>query len=169
MSKHLLTRYDETGAALIAKLQQSPANIVLDLGCEYNIYKPYIPNIIGVDISNPSADVLADISVLPFSDNYADTILLLGILYCTELELIAPGVYSDNPTIILDKQISEVFRVAKAGAKIYCRTIECSILNKHTIDYYTKKYNLKYRVEPKYILNKHIHKYRLYWVWEVTK
>lgn len=52
---------------------------VLDVGCGYNLYKAYIPNLIGLDIVNSEADVVCDIldfnSTTPF-----DVIMCLGSL-----------------------------------------------------------------------------------------
>lgn len=164
-----ILRYEETGLSLLQTLKQAKDAVILDLGCEHNHYKQVIPSVIGVDIVNPAADIIADIVDMPFPDNYADIILLFGILYCAELERITPGVYSEPPANILHKQLTEVIRVAKPGAILYCRSVECGILNKQNVDTYTNLYNLQYKIPPKHIFNKHNSQYRLYWVWEVRK
>ena len=169
MSFKEVFRFKETGLELFKTLNDNKHLTILDLGCDYNYYKQVIPSIIGVDLLNPAADIMADITNLPFTDNYADIILLLGVLYYEGMEIVYPGIYSDTPESILDRQLTEIVRVAKLGATIYCRLGACSMVNKQTLNSISKRYNLHYIVEPKDIMNTYINQHRLYWVWKVYK
>jgi len=87
--------------------------IELNLGCG----NKYMPGWVNVDLTNRDGgkvDVNSDIRVLPFEDNYADTVLANHVIehfYRWEVEDI----------------LKEWFRVMKPGAKII---LECPDLNK---------------------------------------
>lgn len=50
---------------------------VLDVGCGFNLYKGHIPHLFGIDIVNPSADLVCD--VLDFKpESKFDVIMCLG-------------------------------------------------------------------------------------------
>ena len=76
-------------------------NLVLDLGCGDNRYKPLVKNLIGIDIAyDPRADIISDITTLDFEDNSVDAIIAYGSINFGDEELII-------------KQLTEAKRVLK--------------------------------------------------------
>jgi ubiquinone/menaquinone biosynthesis C-methylase UbiE len=112
-----LNRYEETGRLLLVELQNGS---ILDAGCGENLYKVVNPAIIGVDIASKEADMLADISSLPFDKATFDKVLCFGV-------------FSDDD-MTCDKQLVEILRVTKAGGIIYLRCL----LNHVVIDKLSK-------------------------------
>lgn len=71
---------------VIAEINSMNPKHVLDVGCGANIFKQYIPNVIGIDIVNTNADIVCDILDLDFPDNYFDAIIAFTSLQFGDLE-----------------------------------------------------------------------------------
>ncbi len=67
-----------SGWALIDRIKLFAPERILDLGCGDNQFKPYFPNLVGLDVTNPKADVLKDLlDYDPFPTRF-DIIIALG-------------------------------------------------------------------------------------------
>lgn len=52
--KSKLEQYQYSGFKLVDKIQKN--ELILDVGCGFNQFKPFLPNLIGIDPANDSAD-----------------------------------------------------------------------------------------------------------------
>jgi ubiquinone/menaquinone biosynthesis C-methylase UbiE len=96
----LVNKYQKCGTYTIDFINNLKPTTVLDLGCGDNQYKDFIPALIGIDITNPYADIEADISSLDYNDNSVDAVICFGSI----------NFGSDS---IIEQQLKEVFRVLK--------------------------------------------------------
>jgi ubiquinone/menaquinone biosynthesis C-methylase UbiE len=103
-----IKRYTETGVPLIQEVKRINPDVVLDLGCGENLYKPFFKQVVGVD-SDPtsSCDIVANIENLSFDDNYADVTFCFGVLSSSQVSLALP----------------EIKRVTKAEGLIFIRDL----------------------------------------------
>lgn len=99
-----LNRYPETGRLLIPDLLSGN---ILDAGCGENLYKIINPEIVGVDLEHSNADIIADITDLPFEDNTFDKVLCFGV-------------FSEDKSVC-EYQVAEILRVIKSSGIIYLR------------------------------------------------
>lgn len=73
-----LPSYKYTGLNLVAEIKSKNPKYVLDIGCGYNEFKGLIPNLIGIDIVNPKADLVCDLMDTPFHEESFDVAMALG-------------------------------------------------------------------------------------------
>lgn len=80
---------------------------VLDVGCGYNLFKKYLPNLYGIDPANDNADEVVSIENYITNKKY-DVILCLGSIN-----------FGQQSTIEL--QIEKVIKLLRPGGRIYWR------------------------------------------------
>lgn len=73
-----MAEFERSGPALAAEVNALRPRFVIDAGCGYNLFKGTIPNLIGIDLVNPAADLVCDIEDAPIRDSSIDVILALG-------------------------------------------------------------------------------------------
>jgi SAM-dependent methyltransferase len=100
-----LTQYKHSGWAIVDKIQSN--ELVLDVGCGYNEFKPRILNLVGIDPANDLADYKVNIEEFSMP-NYFDVALCLGSIN-----------FGDKLTIM--NQIACVINCLKPTARIYWR------------------------------------------------
>lgn len=101
--KDHINKYEKCGDETIKFIKSLNPLIVLDLGCGNNLYKPFIPNLIGIDIANKNADINSDISKLNYGNNTVDVCIVFGsINFGTE--------------DVIRTQLTEVHRILKPNA-----------------------------------------------------
>jgi ubiquinone/menaquinone biosynthesis C-methylase UbiE len=98
-----INKFEKCGQETIDFINNLNPNLVLDLGCGDNQYKPYIKNLIGIDIVNELADIVTDISTIPFDDNSADAVICFGSIN-----------FGDED--VIRTQLLEMKRVMKLGS-----------------------------------------------------
>lgn len=104
----IINRFVENGPQMIEEINSFNPELVIDLACGAHPYKNAINNIVGLDITpHQDVDYVYDFCATPFKDNVADIILCMnGYAFLKENELV----------------FDEIKRIAKPGAKVYCRT-----------------------------------------------
>lgn len=70
--------YSYTGWQLVEEVTKLNPKAVLDVGCGYNQFKSRIPNLIGIDPYNNSADYMIDILEFAAVEESFDAIIALG-------------------------------------------------------------------------------------------
>lgn len=103
--KSNITQYSWSGFSLVDKIKSDEH--VLDVGCGFNEFKPYIKNLIGIDPANDSADVVCAIEDFK-SDIKFDVAFCLGSIN-----------FGDEENI--RNQINCVVNCLKPQARIYWR------------------------------------------------
>ncbi|MFA6236844.1 MAG: hypothetical protein WC635_05900 [Bacteriovorax sp.] len=73
---------------LIAEIKSLNPRNVLDVGCGFNLYKGHIPNLYGIDIVNPEADLICDVLDFKPPLKYQVIMCLGSINFGTESEII---------------------------------------------------------------------------------
>ena len=104
----IINRFVENGPQMIEEINSFNPELVIDLACGAHPYKDVINNIVGLDITpHQDVDYNYDFCATPFKDNVADVILCMnGFAF-----------YKENRAVF-----DEIKRIAKPGAKVYCRT-----------------------------------------------
>jgi ubiquinone/menaquinone biosynthesis C-methylase UbiE len=135
-------KYEKCGDETIELINSLNPSLVLDLGCGDNQYKEHIKNLIGIDIANKNADIIADIANLPYEDNSVDACLCYGSIN-----------FGDDE--VIEKQIRELKRVLKVNAiSVFRGNIHKSdmlpyyVWSEEKVNYWTKKLNFTLQVEP---------------------
>jgi ubiquinone/menaquinone biosynthesis C-methylase UbiE len=135
-------KFEKCGDETIQLINRMIPDLVLDLGCGDNQYKEHIINLIGIDITNDRADIITDISSLPYEDNSVDACLCYGSINFGD----------DN---LIHTQLTEMNRVLKnGGISVFRGNIHKSdmipyyIWTEEKIYYWTKKFNFVLQVEP---------------------
>jgi SAM-dependent methyltransferase len=100
-----LNQYKYSGWALVDKIQ--PGELVLDVGCGFNEFSRFIPNLIGIDPANIQADHRVGIEDFKPTNKF-DVAFCLGSIN-----------FGGSANII--SQINCVVRCLKPKAKIYWR------------------------------------------------
>ena len=100
-----LKQFKYSGLALVDKVQ--PQELVLDVGCGYNEFKKYLPNLVGIDPANDNADFMVSIENFR-NDVKFDVAFCLGSIN-----------FGSEHTIL--KQINCVVNCLKPQARIYWR------------------------------------------------
>jgi SAM-dependent methyltransferase len=103
-----LNCYHLSGFALLPKIAALKPQTMLDLGCGYNEFKPYFPQLIGIDLSNTSADVIGDFLDYQVDDNSQDVILALGSINFLGLKTVSD-------------QVAWIYRKLKPGGTAFIR------------------------------------------------
>lgn len=94
--------YQYTGWNVVDEINKRNPRRVLDIGCGYNQFKPRIPNLIGIDKYNNSADYMVDILDFNVEPESFDAVIIFGAInfgdwddmrvrYRKVFELLAPG------------------------------------------------------------------------------
>ena len=73
-----MKEFEHSGYSLVDEVRALAPGFVVDAGCGYNLFKGKIPNLIGIDIVNPAADLVCDISEAPIRTASIDVVLALG-------------------------------------------------------------------------------------------
>jgi len=135
-------KYEKCGDETIELINSMNPDLVLDLGCGDNQYKDHIKNLIGIDIANKSADIMADISHLPYNDETVDACLCYGSIN-----------FGDDITI--EHQLLEMKRVLKKqGIAVFRGNIHESdmlpyyIWSEEKVKYWTERFNFDLLVQP---------------------
>jgi SAM-dependent methyltransferase len=97
-----INKYEKCGMEMIEFVNSISPLCVLDLGCGDNQYKSFINNLVGIDLVNKSADIMADITNIPYDDNSVDVAICFGSINFGTEELI-------------ELQLLEMKRVLKTG------------------------------------------------------
>lgn len=103
--KSNLDQYTYSGWALIDKVK--PWEMVLDVGCGFNEFKPYIPNLIGVDPANDLADYKIPIEYYQPESDFDVAFCLGSINFGSEINIV--------------NQIAHVVSLMKTNSRIYWR------------------------------------------------
>jgi SAM-dependent methyltransferase len=95
-----------SGWRLLGKI--TPGQTVLDIGCGYNLFKPYLEDdLIGIDPYNVCADI--QISVEEFETHQQfDVVLCLGSI-------------NFGPETVIEPQVKKAVALCKTGGKLYWR------------------------------------------------
>jgi len=99
--------YQYTGWSIVDEILKREPKKVLDVGCGYNQFKQRIPNLIGLDKYNNSADYMVDVLEYNVDDKY-DAVIVLGSINFGEYEDIAV-------------RFKKVFDLTAPGGRIYVR------------------------------------------------
>lgn len=73
-----LREFKISGYALIDEVNALKPRFVIDVGCGYNLFKAEIPNLIGIDLVNPAADLVCDLEEAPILPGTIDVVLALA-------------------------------------------------------------------------------------------
>src|SRR5512142_2764007 len=73
-----LGEFEHSGYALVDEVRALAPRFVVDVGCGYNLFKHKIPNLIGIDLANPAADLICDLLDAPIRPASIDVVLALG-------------------------------------------------------------------------------------------
>lgn len=119
----VINRFVENGPSMIDEINSFNPSLVVDLACGIHPYKNAIKNIVGIDITETQdVNYICSFCNTPFKDNVADVILCLNGYAFKER----------------NKEVfSEIKRIAKNGARVYCRAGNKAFLtsNIHGPDY----------------------------------
>ena len=100
--------YQYTGWGIVDEINKRNPRSVLDVGCGYNPFKPRIPNLVGIDKFNNSADYMVDILEYNVEPNTYDAVIVFGSINF--------GDYGD-----VSARFRKVFELTAPGGKIYVR------------------------------------------------
>jgi cyclopropane fatty-acyl-phospholipid synthase-like methyltransferase len=107
--KHWTSRtakYLYSNHSIAEKIQ--PGDHVIDVGCGNNEFKTLIPNLLGIDIVNPQADIIIDFDEFD-TDHQFDVALCLGsIQYGTRDDI--------------ERQLKKLSNLVRSGGRVYWRT-----------------------------------------------
>jgi SAM-dependent methyltransferase len=87
-----LNCYHLSGFAILPDIIKLNPKTLLDLGCGYNEFKRYFPQLVGIDFANSCADVVDDFLNYDCPDNSQDVILALGSINFVDLETVTQHV-----------------------------------------------------------------------------
>jgi SAM-dependent methyltransferase len=87
-----LNCYHLSGFAILPDIIKLNPKTLLDLGCGYNEFKRYFPQLVGIDFANSCADVVDDFLNYDCPDNSQDVILALGSINFVDLETVTQNV-----------------------------------------------------------------------------
>ena len=100
--------YQYTGWGIVEEINKLNPNKVLDVGCGYNQFKPHIPNLVGIDKFNNSADYMVGILEYEVESNTYDAVIVLGSINFGEYEDILAS-------------FRKVVEITAPGGRIYVR------------------------------------------------
>lgn len=173
-----INKYEKCGFEMINFVNDMSPLCVLDLGCGYNQYKSFINNLVGIDLVNQSADIIANIENIPYNDNSVDVAICFGsINFGTEQ--------------LIEEQLLEMKRVLKPGGYAIFRgnmkdhDDSRDIYygwNSNRVQYWTEHLNLTLHEEPSLVTRTDKENwvdriaiktntesrspYRLFWIWK---
>ncbi len=151
-------QYQYTGWGLVDEIMKHSPKAVLDVGCGYNQFKPRIPNLVGIDKYNNSADFMVDILEYNVEPNSYDAVIVLGSINF--------GSYQD-----VSKKFKKVFELTAPNGRVYVRANPGETHKNGTyIDVYPWDFDSVYRITKehnvKLITLKKDNGNRLYFVFE---
>ena len=137
-----LDRFPLSGFALVETVADLRPRFVVDAGCGYNQFKGRIPNLLGIDLVNPAADLVCDMCDAPVKDGAIDVVLALGSVNFGDAEQIertlkilvgwlAPKgvlVMRGNPGDALDPRI-QVFPWSRAAIGHFAERLGLAVLD----------------------------------------
>ena len=97
-------KFDFSGWALLDKIDKDAD--VLDIGCGYNLFKPHLDNLYGIDPANDAADEVVSIEDFDSQGKQWSTVLCLG---------------SINFGKDVEPQVKKVVSLTSKGGTIYWR------------------------------------------------
>lgn len=100
--------YQYTGWGIVDEINKRNPRRVLDVGCGYNQFKPRIPNLVGIDKFNNSADYMVDILEYNVEPGTYDAVIVFGSINF--------GDYED-----ISAKFRKVFDLTASGGRIYVR------------------------------------------------
>ena len=100
--------YQYTGWGIVDEINKRNPKAVLDVGCGYNQFKPRIPNLVGIDKFNNSADFMVDILEYNVEPETYDAVIVFGSINF--------GDYNEVTT-----KFKKVFELTAPGGRIYVR------------------------------------------------
>jgi SAM-dependent methyltransferase len=100
--------YQYTGWGIVEEINKLNPKKVLDVGCGYNQFKPHIPNLVGIDKFNNSADYMVGILEYEVEPNTYDAVIVLGSINF--------GEYAD-----ILASFRKVVEITAPGGRIYVR------------------------------------------------
>jgi SAM-dependent methyltransferase len=100
--------YQYTGWNVVDDINKRNPRAVLDVGCGYNQFKPRIPNLIGIDKFNNSADYMVDILDYHVKPETYDAVIVFGSINF--------GEYAD-----VSARFKKVFELTAPGGRVYVR------------------------------------------------
>lgn len=107
--KSKLEQYQCSGFKLVDKIQKN--ELILDVGCGFNQFKSFLPNLIGIDPANDSADF--KLSIEEFAADY-NNLKKFDIAFCL-------GSINFGDKLNIMNQIACVINCLKPTARIYWR------------------------------------------------
>ena len=130
--------YQYSGWNIVDKINKENPKAVLDVGCGFNQFKARIPNLIGIDAYNNSADYMVDILDYTVANNTYDHIIVFGSINF--------GDYDD-----VDIRMKKVIDLTMPNGKIYMRA-NPGIVHKNGqwIDIYPWDFDTAYKIANKY-------------------
>jgi hypothetical protein len=75
-----LPEFEHSGYALVDTVRALAPRFVVDVGCGDNLFKGRIPNLLGIDLVNPAADLVCDLFDAPVRAGSIDVVLALGCI-----------------------------------------------------------------------------------------
>ncbi len=99
-----MQKFSRSGFALIEKIPATAK--ILDVGCGKNLFKPWFPNLIGIDVIGTECDIQTSLLDYVTQDRY-DVILCLGSVF---------GSLAD-----IKHQIQHIKSLLVVGGKVYWR------------------------------------------------
>lgn len=100
--------YQYTGWNVVDTINKANPKAVLDVGCGFNQFKARIPNLVGIDAYNNSADYMVDILDYAVPDNTYDHVIVFGSINF--------GTFDD-----IDKRFKKVIALTAPNGTIYVR------------------------------------------------
>lgn len=134
-------QYQYTGWGLVDEIMKNKPKAVLDVGCGYNQFKPRIPNLVGIDKYNNSADFMVDILDYNVEPNSYDAVIVLGSINF--------GSYED-----VSAKFKKVFELTAPGGRVYVRANPGEThKNGPYIDIYPWDFDSVYRIGKEHNVN----------------
>lgn len=100
--------YQYSGWNIVDEINKRDPKAVLDVGCGYNQFKPRIPNLVGIDKFNNSADYMVDILEYNVEPDTYDAVIVFGSINF--------GDYGD-----VSARFAKVFELTASGGRVYVR------------------------------------------------
>lgn len=101
-------QYQYTGWGIVDEITKRNPRAVLDVGCGYNQFKPRIPNLVGIDKFNNSADYMVDIMEYNVEPGTYDAVIVFGSINF--------GTYED-----VSLRFKKVFELLAPDGRVYVR------------------------------------------------
>lgn len=150
--------YQYTGWGIVDEINKRSPRKVLDVGCGYNQFKPRIPNLVGIDKFNNSADYMVDILDFNVEPQSFDAIIVFGSINF--------GDWDD-----MSLRYKKVFELLASGGRVYVRANPGhSHKNGPWIDIFPWSFEHAHRIArenaAELVTFKQDNGERLYWIYE---